>query len=149
MKVEKEPDRDPYWTNMGYYNSIRELGQAATWIRADIDQQLDVMYKRRFEDKRYPAEDEYRRNRRYIWRHEELTSRISGSDVTASLAHLGIQYPGEADAEGKVKEHPIDISRLAEKLLPEPGTPRIRPLGFFCLSRSTMMRLPLRAFTPQ
>ena len=109
MKVEKEPDRDPYWTNMGYYNSIRELGQAATWIRADIDQQLDVMYKRRFEDKRYPAEDEYRRNRRYIWRHEELTSRISGSDVTASLAHLGIQYPGEADAEGKVKEHPIDI----------------------------------------
>lgn len=109
MKVEKEPDRDPYWTNVGYYNSIRELGQAATWIRADIDQHLDVMYKRRFEDKRYPTENEYRRNRRYIWRHEELTSRISGSDVTASLAHLGIQYPGETDADGKIKEHPIDI----------------------------------------
>lgn len=109
MKVEKEADRDPYWTNMGYYNSIRELGQAATWIRADIDQHLDVMYKRRFDDKRYPTKEEYRRNRRYIWRDEELTSRISGSDVTASLANLGIAYPGAEDEDGKVKEHPIDI----------------------------------------
>ena len=108
MKVEAERDRDPYWTNMGYYNSIRELGQAATWIRADIDQHLDVMYKRRFDHKRYSPE-EYRKNRRYIWRDEELTSRISGSEVTASLANLGIRYPGEEDADGKVKEHPIDI----------------------------------------
>lgn len=88
---------------------IRELGQAATWIRADIDQHLDVMYKRRFEDKRYPTKEEYRKNRRYIWRDEELTSRISGSEVTASLANLGIRYPGEVDSEGKIKEHPIDI----------------------------------------
>lgn len=109
MKVEKESDRDPYWTNMGYYNSIRELGQAATWIRADIDQHLDVMYKRRFDDKRYPTKEEYRKSRRYIWRDEELTSRISGSEVTASLANLGIRYPGEEDTGGRVKEHPIDI----------------------------------------
>lgn len=109
MKVEKEQDRDPYWTNIGYYNSIRELGQAKTWIRADIDQHLDVMYKRRFDDKRYPAKEEYRKNRRYIWRDEELTSRISGSEVTQSLANLGIRYPGEEDTDGKIKEHPIDI----------------------------------------
>ena len=109
MKVEKESDRDSYWTNIGYYNSIRELGQAATWIRADIDQHLDVMYKRRFDDKRYPTKEEYRKCRRYIWRDEELTSRISGSEVTASLANLGIRYSGEEDAAGKVKEHPIDI----------------------------------------
>ena len=109
MKVEREADRDPYWTNIGYYNSIRELGQAATWIRADIDQHLDVMYKRRFDDKRYPTKEEYRKSRRYIWRDEELTSRISGSEVTASLANLGICYPGEEDSDGKVKDHPIDI----------------------------------------
>lgn len=109
LKVEKESDRDPYWTNMGYYNSIRELGQAATWIRADIDQQLDVMYKRRYDDKRYPSRDEYRNSRRYIWRDEELTSRISGSEVTASLANLGIKYPAQVDEAGKVKEYPIDI----------------------------------------
>lgn len=109
MKVENERERDPYWTNMGYYNSIRELGQAATWIRADIDQHLDVMYKRRFDDKRYATKEEYKNSRRYIWRDEELTSRISGSEVTASLANLGISYPGKKNAEGKVKDHPIDI----------------------------------------
>lgn len=109
MQVQDEAERDPYWTNMGYYNSIRELGQAATWIRADIDQHLDVMYKRRFDDKRYPTKEEYRKSRRYIWRDEELTSRISGSEVTASLANLGIRYPGEEDADGKVKDRPIDI----------------------------------------
>lgn len=109
MKVEKESDRDPYWTNMGYYNSIRELGQAATWIRADIDQHLDVMYKRRHDDERYETREEYRQNRRYIWRDEELTSRIAGSDVTASLANLGITYPAAVGEDGKVKEYPIDI----------------------------------------
>lgn len=47
LQVDNEAQRDPYWTNVGYFNSIRELGQARTWIRADIDQHLDVMYKRR------------------------------------------------------------------------------------------------------
>ena len=109
MAVSDERERDPYWTNMGYYNSIRELGQAATWIRADIDQHLDVMYKRRFDDKRYPDKETYQKSRRYIWRDEELTSRISGSEVTASLANLSIRYPAKEDENGKVKEHPIDI----------------------------------------
>lgn len=109
IAVDSEAERDPYWTNMGYYNSIRELGQAATWIRADIDQHLDVMYKRRMDDKRYPTKEEYRKNRRYIWRDEELTSRISGSEVTESLANLSVQYPGREEADGKIKEYPIDI----------------------------------------
>lgn len=109
MKVGQESDRDPYWTNMGYYNSLRELGQAATWIRADIDQHLDVMYKRRVEDKRYQSREEYRNGRRYIWRDEELTSRISGSEVTSGLSSLGIRYPGIFDENGKIKEYPIDI----------------------------------------
>ena len=106
MTVDDPSDRDPYWTNMGYYNSIRELGQASTWIRADIDQQLDVIYKRRFYDKLY-SKDDYKRLRRYIWRHEELTSRISGDKVTASLANLNIKYDGnDKNAEG---DYPIDI----------------------------------------
>lgn len=108
MDVESEAKRDPYWTNIGYFNSIRELGQAATWIRADIDQHLDVMYKRRYTEKRMTPE-EYRKYRRYIWRDEELTSRIRGDKVTASLSNLGIAYPEEQDADGKIKERAIDI----------------------------------------
>ena len=106
MKVDNPEERDPYWTNMGYYNSIRELGQARTWIRADIDNYLDVIYKRRFYDKLY-SKEEYRNKRRYIWRDEELTSRIPGDKVTASLANLNIRYDGNnKNASG---EYPIDI----------------------------------------
>lgn len=106
MVVDEEYSRDPYWTNMGYFNSIRELGQARTWIRADIDQHLDVIYKRRFYDKIY-SKEEYRKKRRYIWRDEELTSRISGDKVTASLANLNIKYDGLDKQNGK--ESAIDI----------------------------------------
>lgn len=108
MEVATEEQRDPYWTNVGYFNSIRELGQAATWIRADIDQHLDVMYKRRNIHKTMEPE-EYRKYRRYIWRDEELTSRIRGDKVTASLGNLNIAYPEEKGPDGKVKEHSIDI----------------------------------------
>ena len=108
MQVDDEEQRDPYWTNVGYYNSIRELGQAQTWIKADIDQHLDVMYKRRYDDKRFNQE-EYRAYRRYIWRDEELTSRVPGDMVTASLANLNIKYSPELNEDGKVKEYPIDI----------------------------------------
>lgn len=102
LDVENESQRDPYWTNMGYYNSIRELGQANTWIRADIDQHLDVIYKRKYEDKKY-SRDEYRKRRRYIYNEKELTSRIDGSEVTSSLADLAVSY------SGNVEEHPVDI----------------------------------------
>lgn len=108
MVVEDEKERDPYWTNVGYYNSIRELGHAQTWIKADIDQHLDVMYKRRYDDKRMEREA-YKAYRRYIWRDEELTSRIPGDKVTASLSNLRIAYPPRLDEDGKVKEYPIDI----------------------------------------
>lgn len=108
LQVDEEGKRDPYWTNVGYFNSIRELGQARTWIRADIDQHLDVMYKRRQYDKVYNRE-EYRKRRRYIWRDEELTSRIPGDKVTASLANLNIAYEGRDYKEIHSGEYPIDI----------------------------------------
>lgn len=108
LQVESEDRRDPYWTNVGYFNSIRELGQARTWIRADIDQHLDVMYKRRQYDKVYERE-EYHKRRRYIWREEELTSRIPGDKVTASLANLNIAYEGKDYHDIHTDEYPIDV----------------------------------------
>ncbi len=109
MEVEDESQRDPYWTNVGYYNSIRELGQASSWIRADVEQQLDVLYKRRGAQRAYATKEEYRASRRYIWRDEELTSRISGSEVTESLSQLNVTYPPVPDSDGKIRERPIDI----------------------------------------
>ena len=37
---------DPYWTLMSYFNSLRELGHAATLIRADITDYLNAMWDR-------------------------------------------------------------------------------------------------------
>ena len=107
LNTEDEKQKDPYWTNVGYFNSIRELGQARTWIRADIDQYLDTIYKRRHADKAYG--DEYSKRRRYIWRDEELTSRIPGDKVTACLANLNIPYSGKDYYELHSDEFPIDI----------------------------------------
>ena len=109
LKVQDEKERDPYWTNMGYYNSIRELGQASTWIHADIEQHLDVMYKRKFEHKKYQTREEYQKSRRYIYSDEELTSRISGNEVTSSLAKLNVSYPPKTGEDGRIKDYPIDI----------------------------------------
>lgn len=108
LQVESENKRDPYWTNVGYFNSIRELGQARSWIHADIEQHLDVMYKRRQYDKMYKRE-EYHKRRRYIWRDEELTSRIPGDKVTESLASLNIAYEGKDYHDIHMSEYPIDI----------------------------------------
>lgn len=107
LQVDNEAQRDPYWTNVGYFNSIRELGQARTWIRADIDQHLDVMYKRRHFQKVH--EEDYTKRRRYIWRDEELTSRIAGDKVTASLSNLNIAYSGNDYHGLHSDEFPIDI----------------------------------------
>ena len=101
LLVENEQERDPYWTNLGYYNSLRELGQAATWMNADVTEYLHTIYKRRNEDKI----EGYKENRRYIYNVEELTSRIRSDKITSSLLSLEKKYPRENDNDA----HPIDV----------------------------------------
>lgn len=100
LDVKNKIEKDPYWTNLGYFNSLRELGQTATWISADIDEYLHTIYKRRYEDQ----ENDYKLNRRYIWRYEELTSRIAGDKVTQSLQNLNIKYTDSIE-----HNRPVDI----------------------------------------
>jgi len=102
LEVNDETERDPYWTHIGYFNSIRELGQVRTWIRADIDEYLHVIYKRRREDK-LPSY----KGRRYIKRDEELTSRVKSERITAILGDLNIKYTGSINEQ--TGDLPIDI----------------------------------------
>ena len=116
IKVDNESDRDGYWTNVGYFNSIRELGQTETWIRADIDEYLHVIYKRRYEDKL----EGYRENRRYIWEDEELTSRVRSDKIPFSLQKLGIKYPTE-----KEEKRPVDICLATNMISVGVDVPRL------------------------
>jgi ATP-dependent helicase YprA (DUF1998 family) len=101
LSVNEENERDPYWTNIGYYNSLRELGQAATWVNADINEYLQTIYKRRYED----ILPDYKAKRRYIYRDEELTSRIRSEQISASLQNLSVEYPSESERDAR----PVDI----------------------------------------
>ena len=62
----------------------------------------------------------------------------------------GIEVTSYIPGEGhNLQEHSVVLIRGGRvKDLPEPGVPRIRPLGFFSSFLSTMMRLLDRAFMP-
>lgn len=92
IPVVDEKERDPYWTALTYFNSIRELGHAATLIRADITEYLNSIYIR----KKITGSE-----RRFINVDRELTSRINGSQITDILEELLREYPKD--------KYPIDV----------------------------------------
>ena len=112
-------DMDWYWTLMCYFNSIRELGHAATLLRADIRDYLNAMWDRlqvhkSKEDKDAPDP------RRFINRDLELTSRIQNSEITSALQAL---FNSMKDGAAKTKavdvclatnmiQVGLDVSRL-------------------------------------
>lgn len=116
LVVEDESMKDPYWTNLAYFNSLRELGQTATWVNADIDEYLHTIYKRRKED---IDKEEYKK-RRYIYRYEELTSRIRSDKIPANLQSLGITYP-QSDGE----KRPFDICLATNMISVGVDVPRL------------------------
>jgi hypothetical protein len=120
IEVESESERDPYWTNVGYYNSIRELGQTETWIKQDIDEYLHIIYKRRLED----AREDYRDYRRYIYRDEELTSRVRSDKIPFSLQNMSIEYPS-------TDKRPVDICLATNMISVGVDVPR---LGLMCVA---------------
>ena len=79
--------RDPYWTLMVYFNSLRELGHAATLIRADIREYMNAMWDRLGLTRRAGGEAAARR-RRFINHALELTSRIHSARIPETLAEL-------------------------------------------------------------
>lgn len=87
---------DPYWTLMAYFNSLRELGHAATLIRADIREYLNAMWDRLDIRRPDPASGNPDL-RRFINRDLELTSRIQSSEITSVLQQLFNIYPGSDD----------------------------------------------------
>ncbi len=81
---------DFYWTMMGYFNSLRELGHAATLIQAEIREYINAMWDRlgiQTEEIQGSRVD----SRRFINRYEELTSRVQSSEIPSILQNLFIK----------------------------------------------------------
>jgi hypothetical protein len=96
---EKDPEKlDPYWTLMSYFNSLRELGHAATLIRADITDYLNAMWDR-LEIRPSSGNDP----RRFINADRELTSRIQSTEIPDVLQQLFVKWDGTKDSL------PIDV----------------------------------------
>lgn len=74
---------DYYWTLLGYFNSIRELGGASSLVHGDIIERLGQIQNRDLivKDKR-----------RYLNRLEELTSRVSSSEIPVILKKLETKF---------------------------------------------------------
>lgn len=71
--------RDPYWTLVSYFNSLRELGGALVLMQDDVNDSLALLAQRRGETARHPE---------FI---EELTSRRTQAEVRDMLDRLAIR----------------------------------------------------------
>jgi hypothetical protein len=96
--VSNERERDPYWTLIGYFNSLRELGHAETLIQADIREYLNAMWGRKDIHK-----EAFTDPRRFVNRVIELTSRVSSMEISQRLQDLETGYPPSSD------NLPVDI----------------------------------------
>ena len=70
--------RDPYWTLVSYFNSLRELGGALVLMQDDVNDTIDLLAQRRGESRRRPEAV------------EELTSRRTQAEVRDMLDQLAV-----------------------------------------------------------
>lgn len=84
LSASNDAVRDHFWTVTAYFNSLRDLGNASSYLEADVKSNIKRMFlcnggkKRRLRQK------------------EELTSRVSASELTAALKQLQtVKYSSE------------------------------------------------------
>ena len=114
--------RDPWWTVLSFFNSLREIGTAATLFQSDIPDRLKILRRRLGLD--------YKEVRR-LYEVMELTSRLKSDDVPKAIEALEIvvegrprprNYPVDACLASNIIEVGIDIDRLS--LLTIVGQPK-------------------------
>ena len=101
--------RDPYWTLVSYFNSLRELGGALVLMQDDVNDSLDLLAQRRGETVRHPE---------FI---EELTSRRTQAEVRDMLDRLTIQAAAQGALDVVLATNMlsvgVDIPRLGLMLV--------------------------------
>ena len=101
--------RDPWWTVLLFFNSLRELGSTLSLIQSDIPDHLRVLKNRLGVDW-----DDLRSLRRI----EELTSRLQNEEVPAAIKKLEVTttsdgIPVDICLASNIIEVGVDIDRLS------------------------------------
>ena len=104
-----EAERDPYWTLMVFFNSLRELGTSLSLLQSDIPD-----YMKAIRNRRGSSWDDVRRIRREL----ELTGRLQNDDVPTVMEALEVRCGDGRDAvdvclASNIIEVGIDIDRLS------------------------------------
>jgi len=104
-----EVQRDPYWTLMVFFNSLRELGTSLSLLQSDIPDYMKVIRNRRG-----ASWDDVRRLNREL----ELTGRLQNDDVPSVMEALEVPYGARRETvdvclASNIIEVGIDIDRLS------------------------------------
>jgi hypothetical protein len=103
-----EDDRDGYWTNLNFLNSLRELGNTVSLLESDVPDYLTGLIRRDGIEPRWP-------------RHTmELTSRRRSDEIPKAIEQLQVRYvPGQKQQDSvdiclasNIIEVGVDIDRL-------------------------------------
>lgn len=81
MITASEKELDAYYTHVGYFNSIRELGRMKSYISQEVGEYIKVL------DERYGIKEE-----NVVLNDLELTSRIDGGKIPEALDSLSVSY---------------------------------------------------------
>ena len=101
-------NKDPWWTLLTFYNSLRELGGARTLFDSDIAARLkNYFYKYGFEKTKY----------RYLHKIEELTSRNGQAELVHIMDRLSTEWDKKDAVDvclaSNIIEVGVDIDRLS------------------------------------
>ncbi len=111
MSIDNDSERDPWWTNLWFFNSIRELSNTVSLFQSDIPNYLLDMKRR------------YGHESRHLNVINELTSRRQSHELPKILRELEEPYRGlsipsqrgiwDACLASNIIEVGIDINRLS------------------------------------
>jgi hypothetical protein len=99
-----EADRDGYWTNLNFLNSLRELGNTVSLLESDVPDYLTGLRRRDGIDPRWPRLT------------MELTSRRRNDEIPRAIEQLQVGYGTQGCVDiclaSNIIEVGVDIDRL-------------------------------------
>ena len=96
---------DPYYTLVGYFNSIRELGGAVRLLQDDIPKRIHRIKRK------YGLEKE-----RYLYRNEEITSRMASFRIPEKLSQLETTFEKKDCLDTAIATNMIAVGMDVDRL---------------------------------